>query len=43
MYMKDGFPLSEKGAAVFADGLTSAVDSCMGSITNIVGSKQRSN
>ena len=38
MYMKDGLHLSGKGAAVFADGLTAAVDSGMGSITNIVGS-----
>ena len=27
MYMKDGLHLSGKGAAVFADGLTAAVDS----------------
>ena len=27
MYMKDGLNLSGKGAAVFADGLTAAVDS----------------
>ena len=39
MYMKDGLHLSGKGAAVFADGLTAAVDSGMGSITNIFGSK----
>ena len=39
MYMKDGFHLSGKGAAVFADGFTAAVDSGMGSITNIFGSK----
>ena len=38
MYMKDGLHLSGKGAAVFADGLTAAVDSGMGSITNIFGS-----
>ena len=38
MYMKDGLHLSGKGAAVFADGLT-AVDSGMGSITNIFGSQ----
>ena len=35
--MKDGLHLSGKGAAVFADGLTAAVDSGMGSITNIFG------
>ena len=41
MYMKDGLhlPVSGKGAAVFADGLTAAVDSGMCSITNIFGSK----
>ena len=39
MYMKDGLHLSGKGAAVFADALTVAVDSAMGSITNIFGSK----
>ena len=38
MYMKDVLHLSGKGAAVFADGLT-AVDSGMGSIRNIFGSK----
>ena len=37
--MKDGLHLSGKGAAVFADGLTAAVDSSMGSIPNIFGSK----
>ena len=37
--MKDGFHLSGKGAAVFADGLSAAVDSGMGSISNIFGSK----
>ena len=37
--MKDGLHLSGKGIAVFEDGLTAAVDSGMGSITNIVGSK----
>ena len=36
MYMKDGLHLSGKGAAVFADGLTAAVDS---SVTNSFGSK----
>ena len=39
MYMKDGLHLSGKGVAVFADGLSSAVDSGMGSISNIFGSK----
>ena len=39
MYMKDGLHLSGKGAAVFADGLIAAVDSGMGSITNIFGSE----
>ena len=38
MYMKDGFHLSGKRAAVFVDGLTAAVDSGMGNI-NIFGSK----
>ena len=36
MYMKDGLHLSGKGAAVFVDGLTAAVDGCMGSITNVL-------
>ena len=35
MYMMDGLHLSGKGAAVFADGLAAAVDSGMGSLTNI--------
>ena len=39
MYMKDGFHLSGKGAAVFADGLTAAVDNGMGSVAHIFGSK----
>ena len=39
MYMKDGLHLSGKGAAVFVDGLSAAVDSGMGSISNIFGSK----
>ena len=39
MYMKDGLHLSGNGAAVFADGLAAAVDSGVGSITNIVGNK----
>ena len=41
MYIRDGFQLSGKGAAVFADELSAAVYSGMGSIkiflvTNIV-------
>ena len=32
MYMKDGLHLSGKGAAVFPDGLSAAVDIGMGSI-----------
>ena len=39
MYIKDGLHLSGIGAAVFADGLSAAVDNGMGSITNIFGSK----
>ena len=39
MYMKDGLRLSGKGAAVFADELSAAVDSGMGTMTNIFGSK----
>ena len=39
MYMKDGLHLSGKGAAVFADGFTAAVDSGMGNIKINVGSK----
>ena len=39
MYMKDGLHLSGKGAAVFADGLSAAVGSGMGSISNIFGRK----
>ena len=38
MYMGDGLHLSGKGAAVFADGLTAAVDSGVGNIRNIFGS-----
>ena len=37
MYMKDGLHLSGKGVAVFADKLSAAVDSGMGTITNIFG------
>ena len=36
---KGGLHLSGKGAAVFADGLSAAVDSGMGSISNMFGSK----
>ena len=39
MYMKDGIHLSGKGAAVFADKLSAAVDSDLGKMTNIFGSK----
>ena len=39
MYMNDGLHLSRKGAAVFADELSAAVDSGTGSITNMFGSK----
>ena len=39
MYMKDGLHLNGKGAAVFAGGLSAAIDSGMGSISNIFGSK----
>ena len=39
MYMKDGLHLSGKGAAVFADKLSAVVDSDLGTMTNIFGSK----
>ena len=39
MYIKDGFHLHGRGAAVFADELSAAVESGMGSIKNILGSK----
>ena len=39
MYMKDGLHLIGKGAAVFAYELSAAVNSGIGSITNIFGSK----
>ena len=39
MNMKYGLHLSGKGAVVFAEGLTAAVDSGMGSMTNSFGSK----
>ena len=35
MYMRNGLHLSRKNAAVFADELSAAVDSGMGSIRNI--------
>ena len=41
MYMKD--ELSGKGAAVFADKLSAAVDSDLGTMTNIFGSKHSLN
>ena len=37
--MKDVLHVSGKGAAVFADGLSTAVDNGMGNISNIFGSK----
>ena len=43
MYMKDGLHLSGKGAAVFADKLSAAVDSDLGTMTNIFGSKHSLN
>ena len=43
MYMKDGLHLSGKGAAVFADKLSEAVDSDLGTMTNIFGSKHSLN
>ena len=43
MYMKDGLNLSGKGAAVFADKLSAAVDSDLGTMTNIFGSKHSLN
>ena len=43
MYMKDGFHLSGKGAAVFADKLTAAVDSDLRTMTTIFGSKHSLN
>ena len=35
MYMRDGLHLSGKGAVVFADELSAAADSGMGSIIHI--------
>ena len=43
MYMKDGLHLSGKAAAVFADKLSAAVDSDLGTMTNIFGSKHSLN
>ena len=43
MYMKDGLHLSGKRAAVFADKLSAAVDSDLGTMTNIFGSKHSLN
>ena len=43
MYMNDGLHLSGKGAAVFADKLSAAVDSDLGTMTNIFGSKHSLN
>ena len=40
MLRRDGFHLSGKDAAVFADELLAAVDSGVGSINNIFGSKR---
>ena len=39
MYMKERLHLCGKGAAVFADGLATAVDNGMGSITFLFGSR----
>ena len=39
MYTKDGLHLSGKGAAVYAAELSAAVDSGMGTMTHIFGSK----
>ena len=39
MYMRDGLHLIGKGAAMFADELSAAVDLGMGCINNIFGSK----
>ena len=43
MYTKDGLHLSGKGAAVFADKLSAAVDSDLGTMINIFGSKHSLN
>ena len=39
MFMRDGLHISRKGAAVFEDELSAAVESGMGTINNIFGSK----
>ena len=39
IYMRDGLRLSGKGAALFADELSLAGDSGLGSINNSFGSK----
>ena len=39
MYMRNRLYLIGMGAAIFADEFTAAVDSDVGSITNIFGSK----
>ena len=39
MYMRDGLHLNGKGTSMFADELSAAVDSGMGSIKHIFGSK----
>ena len=39
MYTRDGLHFGVSGAALFADELSAAVDSDMGSKTNIFGSK----
>ena len=39
MFMTDGLHLSGKGAAVFVDEILEAVDSGMGNIKHIFGSK----
>ena len=41
--MKDRLHLSGKGTAVFADKLSAAVDSDLGTMTNIFGSKHSLN
>ena len=39
MYMRNRLNVSGEGAVVFVDEISAAVDSRMGSITNIFGSK----
>ena len=43
MYMRNRLYLSGKGAALFADEISAAVDSGMCSITNMFGSKKNLN